>query len=260
MHRIVIGLAVVTSLSVCVLIFGRPTPTVGLAEEERQLDETQHDEVLKDTPDTYLASSTADIELESVEVPAVAVDESVQAEEETENDTLHIPEVQPEIVESEPEVPAVTSPPVVISPEVIDDPELISELATEIHRLTNEIRTDRGIPALSYDDTLGTIALGHSEDMAAKGFFSHENLDGCALTCRFEAESFSARAWAENIIYLENHYLLDTKETAQRMVESWMGSGGHRENILNPNYTHEGIGIAYDGKTIYVTADFAELK
>lgn len=131
------------------------------------------------------------------------------------------------------------------------------ELIAEIFRLTNLERASAGLPPFVPDRALTAIAEGHSADMAADGFFAHADDDGCMLTCRLKQHDYAAAAWAENISQVKKSDLLHTKAIAALMVESWMESGGHRENILSDTYTNTGIGIAYDGRTVYATADYA---
>jgi uncharacterized protein YkwD len=37
------------------------------------------------------------------------------------------------------------------------------------------------------------------------------------------------------------------QQTPQEVVKAWMNSEGHRKNILNPNFTHIGVGYAKGG-------------
>ena len=47
------------------------------------------------------------------------------------------------------------------------------------------------------------------------------------------------------------------QKTPAQVVNAWMNSQGHRENILNKNYTEIGIGVAKDAKgTLYWTQMF----
>jgi uncharacterized protein YkwD len=49
------------------------------------------------------------------------------------------------------------------------------------------------------------------------------------------------------------------QEIAQRTFDGWMNSPGHRDNILMPNWQHEGIGIEIEsspGNKIYITQNF----
>ena len=44
--------------------------------------------------------------------------------------------------------------------------------------LINEYRQSRGVPPLKLSYALTLAATGHSEDMAANNYFSHDSLDG----------------------------------------------------------------------------------
>ncbi|WP_296649299.1 CAP domain-containing protein [Romboutsia sp. 13368] len=47
------------------------------------------------------------------------------------------------------------------------------------------------------------------------------------------------------------------QRTPKEVVNAWMNSKGHRENILNPNFTTLGVGIAKDSNgSIYWTQMF----
>lgn len=147
----------------------------------------------------------------------------------------------------------------------VSEPETVSEqtetvpdgIRKEIFQLLNKERAELGFEPLTLDSSLNALATAHSEDMATKNYLAHKNQNGCNLTCRVEAAGYKALAWAENIVYLENEHLLSTEETAEEMMDSWMGSGGHRKNIQNGDYTHVGIGVARNGNKVYVTTDFA---
>ena len=45
-------------------------------------------------------------------------------------------------------------------------------------------------------------------------------------------------------------YSTDIKTQARMIVDGWMTSPGHRRNMLDPNYTHIGIGVAAKGKIV----------
>jgi uncharacterized protein YkwD len=48
--------------------------------------------------------------------------------------------------------------------------------------------------------------------------------------------------------------------TADEMMAMWMGSTGHRANILNATYTHIGVGIARTSTgRVYGTQNFLTL-
>ena len=55
-------------------------------------------------------------------------------------------------------------------------------------------------------------------------------------------------------------YSTDIKTQARFIVDGWMTSPGHRRNILDPNYTHIGVGVAAREKNCYATQVFAGVK
>ncbi len=48
------------------------------------------------------------------------------------------------------------------------------------------------------------------------------------------------------------------RDLESSIVQGWMASPGHRANILDPNYTDEGIGVAKVNNFVIVTEDFIE--
>lgn len=133
----------------------------------------------------------------------------------------------------------------------------VEEVAAEIHRLTNIEREKAGVLALEDDAALSDIAQSHSEDMAENNYFSHTNLEGCDLSCRFALEGYDALSWGENIAWRSSTALPSAEEAAFMFVVSWMNSQGHRDNMLGTNFTHEGVGVALVGNVVFATVDFA---
>ncbi|MFF5110112.1 CAP domain-containing protein [Streptosporangium sp. NPDC000509] len=126
-----------------------------------------------------------------------------------------------------------------------------SSLSEEVVRLTNVERQKGGCGPLISDPQLRSAAQGHSDDMAAKNYFSHTSQDGRDMTARIKASGFSPmRAWAENIAM--------GQRTPADVVTAWMNSSGHRANIMNCAYTHLGVGVANSSRGIYWTQNFAK--
>ncbi len=121
--------------------------------------------------------------------------------------------------------------------------------AAEVVRLTNEQRVANGCPALTVNGALTRAAQGHSEDMAARNYFEHTNLDGLSPFDRMKAAGYSYRMAAENIAA--------GQRTPQAVVTGWMNSSGHRANILNCGLSEIGVGVAKGGRYgIYWTQNF----
>src|SRR5690606_12845226 len=72
----------------------------------------------------------------------------------------------------------------------------------------------------------------------------------------FEFSGPGGRA-VENLAFADISGGLGQDET-DRMHEGLMVSPGHRDNILNPDMSYLGIGLATDGGRVYLTQKFAE--
>jgi uncharacterized protein YkwD len=119
--------------------------------------------------------------------------------------------------------------------------------------LVNAERRARGESALVWDAELTRMARMHSENMAGQSFFNHKGPDGQGLRERSRTNGVGGfKALAENLAY--NKGFADAASCA---VVGWMHSEGHRENILNGEFTRSGIGVARtaDGR-VYITQVF----
>ena len=109
--------------------------------------------------------------------------------------------------------------------------------------------------------------------MAQNNFFSHTNLNGEDPTDRARRHGFNVRksigggytmvGIAENIGMMPTGnvigigYVSDNPDSiATAQIQSWMGSLGHRANILGSKYDRLGVGVAYDGSNYISTQDF----
>lgn len=118
-------------------------------------------------------------------------------------------------------------------------PLTLSTLPAEVQRvvdLTNQERAAAGCSALRVSNLLNEAAQGHSQNMALHDFFSHTGWDGSSPWDRMEAVGYTAGA-AENIAA--------GYSTPDAVMAAWMGSSGHRANILNCSLTEIGIGYYY---------------
>jgi uncharacterized protein YkwD len=137
-------------------------------------------------------------------------------------------------------------------------PRHLKDLEVRIWRLTNEERRKKGLAPLTQDNDLAKAARKHSDDMLQRKFFSHVNPDGKSPQDRIApVVSQVAARTGENIWSGSGQDCSDAKVMARMIVDSWMTSPGHRANILNPNYTHLGVGVSVDGKEIRATQAFA---
>ncbi len=110
----------------------------------------------------------------------------------------------------------------------------------------NKERSLAGLPMLKWNDKIAAVARMHSFNMAELNFFSHRGLDGSMVDDR--AAKMAMGAWSaigENIAFIKGF-----DNPADTVVEKWLGSAGHKKNLLGPEWTETAIGLAVtpDGK------------
>lgn len=124
----------------------------------------------------------------------------------------------------------------------------------EVVRLTNQIRTVRGIPALTRNVLLDESAQNKANDMATNGYFNHVDQDGNRMAYWMNLAGYNYLRAGENLAKGFN--------APEEAVQAWVNSPTHYINLVNDNYTEIGIGIAgglIDGKaTIFVVQHFGQ--
>jgi len=105
-------------------------------------------------------------------------------------------------------------------------------------------------PPLKPADLLAAAAQAHSDDMFAKDFFSHTGSDGSAPWDRMDRQGYQWSRAGENIAAGYS----DAAAATQGLVDS----PGHCRNIMNPDFTEIGVGVATgdSGYGIYWTQKF----
>ncbi|NDO45677.1 stalk domain-containing protein [Clostridium sp. MD294] len=116
--------------------------------------------------------------------------------------------------------------------------------ARENFDILNTFRTNYGISILEWDNLLVQSSQAHCIDMAEKGYFAHNSLDGTTHKDRILATGIkNTIAWGENIVA--------GRELAVDTFDLWINSLGHRVNMLRENFTHVGIASIYKEGSIY---------
>jgi uncharacterized protein YkwD len=131
------------------------------------------------------------------------------------------------------------------------------ELMNRDRVATENLEETRGrANPLRWDDRLAAVAKAHSEEMARSGSLSHVGADGSAPWQRVSYTGIQWLSTGENVARVR-----DAAEAEELFMDEPKFQQNHRANILNPNYTHVGVGIARDSEgTLYITADFAQLR
>lgn len=133
-------------------------------------------------------------------------------------------------------------------------PVAATSLEQRAFEMVNAERAKNGLRPLVWDADLTRMARTYSEKMASQNFFSHKAPDGEGLRERSRAIGLvKFKRLGENLAY--NKGFADAVSCA---VVGWMRSEGHRDHILDGEFTRSGLGIAQsaDGR-VYFTQYFA---
>lgn len=126
-------------------------------------------------------------------------------------------------------------------------------LERQVFELINLKRMEYGLKPLIWNEQSASVARIHSVNMAEYKFFSHRGLDGKTVDMR--ADSIGLKKWrmiGENIASVRGY-----NQPFKQVINCWMNSPGHRENILREKWRESGVGVAVapDG-TYYFTQVF----
>ncbi len=102
--------------------------------------------------------------------------------------------------------------------------------------LTNTARAQEGVALLTRNSKLDQAAQMKAEDMAKKGYYAHVAPDGTTPMHWVEKAGYSYLMVGENLVV--------NRDSAREVVEAFMGSSGHRANILRSDFTEIGVGVA----------------
>lgn len=114
---------------------------------------------------------------------------------------------------------------------------------------TNTERTNAGLPALTENVELNSAASLKIQDMFTGQYFAHVSPQG------FGADDFAQRAHYEFVVIGEN-LAQGNFENDRALVAAWMGSPGHRANMLNARYTEIGVAVGrgtFEGHTTWLS-------
>lgn len=145
----------------------------------------------------------------------------------------------------------------------------------QIHDDVNDMREQHVLDPLTFDQELADIARDYSQDMAEREFFDHYSPEGEDFTDRYAAAGYDCEVRDGDQIYTGGENLAlnsigrpvqdgerrefhtDIEDVSQAIVRGWMESPEHRENILQPAWENQGIGVhVTDEGAVYVTQKF----
>ena len=154
-----------------------------------------------------------------------------------------------------------------VPPQPDSEPNL-TELETLMFGLVNSARHAHlprwlGSPNLRWHDDLAAVARGHSADMLKRQYVEHTSPEGVKVAQRIERHGIGYIACGENIgvVYgAASHSDQGVYEIHKAFMNQPRRLANHRGNLLNPIWSHVGIGAAYDvSGSLILTQNFIAL-
>ena len=113
---------------------------------------------------------------------------------------------------------------------------------------TNDNRTANQRGVLTLNEQLNAAAAAKAADLFAQQYFEHVGPDGRGPADWVDDTGYTYLSVGENLA-------LGNFDSDADLVQAWMDSPGHRENILKTTYSEIGIGVAqgeFEGRTTWV--------
>jgi len=113
-----------------------------------------------------------------------------------------------------------------------------------VFALTNKERMEEGLTPLSRNIILDQAAEMKAEDMLARQYFAHDSPDGEGISSLVSQLDYRFILIGENLA-------MGNFKDEQELVQGWMNSPGHRQNILHPSYREIGLAAqkgSFEGK------------
>jgi len=117
-----------------------------------------------------------------------------------------------------------------------------NDYAADLVELTNETRAAEGLGLLSESSCARAAALERAAALVGEGELEHAPLAPVIEACAPTATA------AENLV--------NSTASPQDVVEAWLGSPGHRANIVDPALTEIGVGCVHDGDKLLCSQIF----
>jgi uncharacterized protein YkwD len=110
-----------------------------------------------------------------------------------------------------------------------------ARIAAEMLSRVNDVRRRAGLPPLAPNPLLDRVSQKHAEDMLARSYSGHQSPEGLDPSARALADGYRSGI-GENIV--------EQRFSTEEALEAWLGSPGHRRNILDPGCREVGLGVA----------------
>lgn len=131
--------------------------------------------------------------------------------------------------------------------------EAAANVESLILKHTNAVRRRKGLHPLTSSPALQKAAANYAGVLARTGRFSH-SADGTTIADRARKVGYRYRWLGENLAYRTNR--ADGGQMASLFVEGWMGSAGHRRNLLSRRAREIGVAVAVSQGRAYAVQFF----
>lgn len=118
----------------------------------------------------------------------------------------------------------------------------LEEYAVQLVEATNQARAELGLDELEWSDCAAQEGRKRAADLIGRDL-EHAPLNGVLEAC-------DAAKAAENLV--------NSSANPAEVVEAWMASPGHRNNIVDPELTEIGIGCVEDGEKVLCSQLFLD--
>jgi uncharacterized protein YkwD len=121
------------------------------------------------------------------------------------------------------------------------DPRVMQRLLTLVNQARAQARrcgtrAMPAAPAVRLDPRLSAAAAGHAVDMARRDYFAHVDPENHSPADRVRRTGYDARVVGENLAV--------GAHSETEVVEGWLHSPGHCENLMDARFTDMGVGYA----------------
>lgn len=119
-------------------------------------------------------------------------------------------------------------------------PAEAEQYATRVVEMVNEERVSQGLPAVSVNAVLTDMAANYACELIEGDFFDHTSpITGSTVGSRALQAGYYFKKVGEN--------LAGGQTTPEQVMNEWMASTGHRENILDSSFIEMGTAVRTGG-------------
>jgi uncharacterized protein YkwD len=119
-------------------------------------------------------------------------------------------------------------------------------------KIINHYRKKHGLGSLKAYYAIDHVARSHSKYMAKHSNCNHDGFKNRSV----KVQRLTGSGYVGENCYKYPAYSY-SKRIALKLVNGWMKSPGHRQNLMNPNYRKIGIGIVTKKGYVYATQIFS---